>query len=936
MFSSTILLPCRSVYFAGLLLILGSLGVFAQTVYEGLVVRSPFPTINNITNLKHENGKFLATTDRNGILLSSDDGTSWVTHKTPYPNSLQDVTFGNGIYVVTSSGSGPAYFSSDLTNWTEIGSNLLPSNNDNVYFYDGLFYFGGQMANNKTGLHTTSNGVDFTQIDTPAQSQIEDIIFANNQFVTIGNDLEVMTSPNGTDWTVQTVSVAIPDGDLGEGLINIQYLNSLYIVGGKANTILTSPDGVTWTLRDFSEDSSWFFDSWFNAGTYYFPGRQGTIWTTTDFTTWTGIDLDANDDVYNIVNAEGITVVTGRTGNLFTSTDLTNWTDQKTGFSQSFSSVAYGADLFLAADFDGNVIKSSDGITWDNSFTPGINVSWAHLAFEDNKFVAMSSSGEWILSATGLPGQWSLPSDGFDGFANISALRYLNDKWYVVGRNGFLRSSTNLTNWDIHDITTDNDLTDIAYGDGIFVVVGRGPELHTSPDGSTWTSRDSTTTNDLISVAYGNGKFVILGVSATGLTSVDGITWTSDGQVSPPFFPRTMTFRDGQFEELSSLGRVTLSADGLSWSTVNTAVGVNMAGIAVSDTTMVAVGQSGTILSGPTIPPKTLTVNIVGEGTVTTSPEGTSFPNLSKVTLTAEGTPDFAFSNWSGDASGNTNPLIVTMDADKTITAHFVLALTGYELFRYLNFTTEERADDNLSGPDADFDNDGLTNNDEFLLDTDPKVFDEPKSLVVNILGEGTVDISPPGGGPYTFMSEVTLTATGTPEFAFSGWLGDASGTTNPLVVTMDADKSISANFSLDLEGFLLFRYTEFTAEERLDDDLAGPQADYDKDGLSNLEEYLLGTDPKSPDFGKGLQVGTVDVSGQLYLTVTYNRSTDISGVTQTVEVGSDFSSWLSGPSYSEVYSVDDNGDGTEAVTMRILDPIGSLPSWFVRLVFEE
>lgn len=82
--------------------------LYGQTVYEGLVVRSPLPTINNITNLKHANGKFLATTDRSGILLSSDDGTTWITHKTPHTNSLQDVAYGNGMYFIASSGSGPA------------------------------------------------------------------------------------------------------------------------------------------------------------------------------------------------------------------------------------------------------------------------------------------------------------------------------------------------------------------------------------------------------------------------------------------------------------------------------------------------------------------------------------------------------------------------------------------------------------------------------------------------------------------------------------------------------------------------------------------------------------------------------------------------------------------------------------------------------------
>ncbi len=342
-------------------------------------------------------------------------------------------------------------------------------------------------------------------------------------------------------------------------------------------------------------------------------------------------------------------------------------------------------------------------------------------------------------------------------------------------------------------------------------------------------------------------------------------------------------------------------------------------------------------MTGDIPPPKTLTISVEGEGSVDISPDQDDYPNLSMVTLTAVGTADFAFSNWSGDASGNTNPLVVTMNEDKTITARFVLALTGYELWRYINFTTEERADDEQSGPDADYDKDGLTNNDEFQLGTNPKEKNGPHTLTVNIIGEGLIEFNPPGGGPYTYGAEVTVTATGTTEFAFTGWSGtDGSGDDNPLVVTMDADKTINANFSLDLDGFALFRYTVFTPEERVNDDIAGPQADYDLDGLSNLEEYLLNTDPKVVDLGKGLRIGTVKIGSQEYLTITYNRSKDIFGVSQIVEVGSDLDSWKSGGAFSEEYAIEDNGDGTEAGTMRVLDPIGSLPSWFARIIFSE
>jgi photosystem II stability/assembly factor-like uncharacterized protein len=802
-------LPFRSVSFAGLLIILSATLGFAQTVYEQLEFRSPLPTPNHLTNLQYGNGKFLAATERAGIILSSDDGITWESHKTGWRGSINDLAYGNGLYCAVSSGSGSVFFSSDLTNWTEVLSNSFPSNNDNVYFHNGLFYFGGNQFGDSAGIVTTPDGVNFTEVPTPGEDEIRDMVFANNQFVAVGDGLEIMTSPNGVNWTLRPTGLVIEN--FGDGLLNIRYVNSLYVVGGINGTILTSPDGITWTKRDFAEDNSWFWDCWHDGTSYYFPGRQGKLWKTTDFSSWTAYVLDTNEDLYNIVNQENITVVTGRGGNIFTSTDQENWTNRKTGFTQSFSGLAYGAGLFMASDYDGKVIKSSDGITWDISFTPGINITWQTIVFEDGKFVAMSSAGEWILRPADVD-IWSLPSVGFDGFPSVSSLRYLNGDWYVTGRDGFLRSSSNLTNWSTHDQVTTNDLRDTAFGDDVFVAVGEGGAIYSSADGSTWVERTSTTTNYLNYVAYGNGKFVALGASGTALTSIDGVTWSSGNQVNQPFNAQDLVFREGQFVALDTSGRVSISSDGLSWTTIQVPISQNLRATAVNDEILVAVGNDGLIMSADLPPPKNLVVNKVGNGQVTIDPDASPYADQSKVTLTASADPDYAFSNWSGDATGNTNPLVVTMDSDKTITANFVLAVSGFRL-----------------------------------------------------------------------------------------WV-----------------------------------YQEFTEEERSDEDFSGAQADPDKDGLTNFEEYLRGSNPNEPNSEKGIELDTVDIADVTYLVIRYDRDRGVSGVTQRVEVGDDLVNWESGPTYTEIYQVDNNGDGTETVTVRILDPLVNLTSWFIRLVLEQ
>src|SRR5277367_2870733 len=68
----------------------------------------------------------------------------------------------------------------------------------------------------------------------------------------------------------------------------------------------------------------------------------------------------------------------------------------------------------------------------------------------------------------------------------------------------------------------------------------------------------------------------------------------------------------------------------------------------------------------------TLTVNVVGSGSVTRNPTNAIYPNGAAVTLTAiSNDPTWYFSNWSGDINGTNNPTNVTMNANKVITATF-------------------------------------------------------------------------------------------------------------------------------------------------------------------------------------------------------------------------------------------------------------------------
>jgi hypothetical protein len=121
--------------------------------------------------------------------------------------------------------------------------------------------------------------------------------------------------------------------------------------------------------------------------------------------------------------------------------------------------------------------------------------------------------------------------------------------------------------------------------------------------------------------------------------------------------------------------------------------------------------------------------------------------------------------------------------------------------------------------------------------------------LITQVSGPGSV--SPAGNNLYAQGAQVQITATASNYYYFGQWQGSQTGSQNPVTLTMDSAKTVTAVFaaSTTTQGvphIYLAAYTNATYPTF--DDAAA--ADLDGDGLTTAQEYIAGT---LPDVGSSV-----------------------------------------------------------------------------------
>ncbi len=230
---------------------------------------------------------------------------------------------------------------------------------------------------------------------------------------------------------------------------------------------------------------------------------------------------------------------------------------------------------------------------------------------------------------------------------------------------------------------------------------------------------------------------------------------------------------------------------------------------------VVTMDSTKTLVANFAINEYALTIE-VQNGSVAKSPDQETYAHGTTVTLTATPEVGYHFRGWSGSTTSTLNSLVVTMDSTKTLVANF--AINEYALTIEVQNGSVAKSPDQetyvhgttvtlTATPGVGYHFTGWSGSTLSTANPLVVVMDSKTTLAANFAANqytltanvtpadsGIVALDPPGD-VYEFGTTVTLTATPVEGKRFVSWTGDATGSNPQVTVTMNANKTVTANF---------------------------------------------------------------------------------------------------------------------------------------------
>lgn len=396
----------------------GGTNLFAGTSYDGVLLSTDNGTSWTKANSGLTNGWVLslsvspngvggtnlfAGTTAGGVFLSTNNGTSWTAVDSGLNGSYDILSLtasGNNLFAGTG-GAGVYFSTNNGASWTEANTGSPSVEVQALAFStngaDGTNLFAGTLGG---GVYlSTDDGTNWIPVNTGLQ-------------VNTGNSASYLYSKGAT--YIYSLAVS-PNGAGGRNLFAGTNSFIVWMVGGPFGGVyLSTNNGTSWTPFPPLASPPNDVLSLAASGTNLFAGTmdEGIFLSTDNGTSWTLCGL-TNDSV-NALVISGSDIFAGTDSGVFLSTNIgANWTAVNSGLTDgNVNALAFsGASLFAGTNGGGVFLSSNDGTSWTaidsgltNTVVHAFAVSGKNLfaGTNDGVFLSTNSGKNWTIVDSGM------------------------------------------------------------------------------------------------------------------------------------------------------------------------------------------------------------------------------------------------------------------------------------------------------------------------------------------------------------------------------------------------------------------------------------------------------------------------------------------------------------------------------------------------------
>jgi hypothetical protein len=282
--------------------------------------------------------------------------------------------------------------------------------------------------------------------------------------------------------TAQQTWTAITPVPTTSALRDVAWTGTQFVAVGDNGTVLTSDDGSAWTIRPSGIATTLRAVIWADS-VLYAAGDAGVMLTSRDGIAWLPVATNATADQYDVVAAGNQCVAVG-TGAALLSPNGTDWTRQSIGSLDTLTGVAWTGKTLVAVGCNSVILSSVNGIAWtpqSSGFLDWMYGIAAHkglLTIVGYNYSAYNCYGTALTSTDGV--QWTRRFAGTTRQV-LYGLTAAENLYVAVGYYGTILTSPDAQTWSPCSSGTTRKLQAVTFSATTFVAVGDRGTILISP-----------------------------------------------------------------------------------------------------------------------------------------------------------------------------------------------------------------------------------------------------------------------------------------------------------------------------------------------------------------------------------------------------------------------------------------------------------------------